>query len=86
MFILDKNTQIIDTPGIRDFGVVDIPDSEIAHYFPELRAVMSQCRFNNCRHEHEPDCGVLKAVAEGIVPQERYYSYLSILHNEDMYK
>jgi len=86
MFILDKNTQIIDTPGIRDFGVVDIPDSEIAHYFPEFRAVMSQCRFNNCRHEHEPDCGVLKAVAEGIVPQERYYSYLSILHNEDMYK
>ena len=86
MFILDKNTQIIDTPGIRDFGVVDIPDGEIAHYFPEVRAVMSQCRFNNCRHEHEPDCGVLKAVAEGIVPQERYYSYLSILHNEDMYK
>jgi len=86
MFILDKNTQIIDTPGIRDFGVVDIPDGEIAHYFPEFRAVMSQCRFNNCRHEHEPDCGVLKAVAEGIVPQERYYSYLSILHNEDMYK
>jgi ribosome biogenesis GTPase len=86
MFILDNNTQIIDTPGIRDFGVVDIPDEEIAHYFPELRAVMSQCRFNNCRHEHEPDCGVLKAVAEIIVPQERYYSYLSILHNEDMYK
>jgi len=86
MFILDNNTQIIDTPGIRDFGVVDIPDEEIAHYFPEFRAVMSQCRFNNCRHEHEPDCGVLKAVAEGIVPQERYYSYLSILHNEDMYK
>jgi ribosome biogenesis GTPase len=86
MFILDNNTQIIDTPGIRDFGVVDIPDEEIAHYFPEFRAVMSQCRFNNCKHEHEPDCGVLKAVAEGIVPQERYYSYLSILHNEDMYK
>jgi len=86
MFILDNNTQIIDTPGIRDFGVVDIPDEEIAHYFPEFRAVMSQCRFNNCRHEHEPDCAVLKAVTEGIVPQERYYSYLSILHNEDMYK
>jgi ribosome biogenesis GTPase len=86
MFILDNNTQIIDTPGIRDFGVVDIPHEEIAHYFPEFRAVMSQCRFNNCRHEHEPDCGVLKAVSEGIVPQERYYSYLSILHNEDMYK
>lgn len=86
MFMLDNNTQIIDTPGIRDFGVVDIPDEEIAHYFPEFRAVMSQCRFNNCKHEHEPDCGVLKAVAEGTVPQERYYSYLSILHNEDMYK
>lgn len=86
MFILPNNTQVIDTPGIRDFGVVDIPENEISHYFPEFRAVMNQCRFNNCQHEHEPDCGVLKAVAENIVPQERYYSYLSILHNEDMYK
>ncbi len=86
MFMLNNNTQIIDTPGIRDFGVVDIPDEEIAHYFPEFRLVMNQCKFNNCKHEHEPECAVLEAVSQNMIPQERYYSYLSILHNEDMYK
>jgi ribosome biogenesis GTPase len=77
---------IIDTPGIREFGVVDLNNAELSHYFKEMKPYIGKCRFNNCKHEHEPDCGVLKAVAEGIVPQERYYSYLSILHNEDMYK
>ncbi len=86
MFVLNNNTQIIDTPGIRDFGVVDIPEEEIAHYFPEFRLAMSQCKFNNCKHEHEPECAILSAVEKEIIPAERYYSYLSILHNEDMYK
>lgn len=86
MFVLNNNTQVIDTPGIRDFGVVDIPDEEIAHYFPEFRLAMNKCKFNNCKHEHEPECAILSAVEQEIIPAERYYSYLSILHNEDMYK
>ena len=86
MFVLNNNTQVIDTPGIRDFGVVDIPDEEIAHDFPEFRLAMNKCKFNNCKHEHEPECAILSAVEQEIIPAERYYSYLSILHNEDMYK
>ena len=86
MFVLENHTQIIDTPGIRDFGVVDIPDEEIAHYFPEFRLAMNRCKFNNCKHEHEPECAILEAVESEMIPAERYYSYLSILHNEDMYK
>lgn len=86
MFMLENHTQIIDTPGIRDFGVVDIPEEEISHYFPEFRQTMSKCKFNNCKHEHEPECAILNAVEQEIIPAERYYSYMSILHNEDMYK
>ncbi len=84
--MLENHTQIIDTPGIRDFGVVDIPEEEISHYFPEFRQTMSKCKFNNCKHEHEPECAILNAVEQEIIPAERYYSYMSILHNEDMYK
>jgi ribosome biogenesis GTPase len=80
------STQIIDTPGIRDFGVVDIPAEEIPHYFPEFRQVMNQCRFSNCTHTHEPDCAVLAAVKNETITESRYYSYLSILNNEDIYK
>lgn len=80
------NTQIIDTPGIRDFGVVDIPAEEIPHYFPEFRQVMGRCRFSNCTHTHEPDCAVLEAVKNETITESRYYSYLSILNNEDIYK
>ncbi len=80
------NTQIIDTPGIRDFGVVDIPKEEIPHYFPEFRQVMNHCRFSNCTHTHEPDCAVLEAVKNGLITENRYYSYISILNNEDIFK
>jgi len=86
MFNGISNTQIIDTPGIRDFGVVDIPQEEIPHYFPEFRQVMKNCRFSNCTHTHEPDCAVLDAVKHESITENRYYSYLSILNNEDIYK
>ncbi len=86
MFNGISNTQIIDTPGIRDFGVVDIPQEEIPHYFPEFRLVMKNCRFSNCTHTHEPDCAVLDAVKHENITEQRYYSYLSILNNEDIYK
>lgn len=83
MHIIDKETFVIDTPGIKDFGIVDIPREEISHYFPEMRELLSECRFRNCMHINEPGCAVLEAVEEGIIHPARYYSYLSILDNED---
>ena len=77
---------IIDTPGIRDLGVVDLEAREIGHYFVEFRTLLNQCRFHNCRHLNEPGCAVLQAVEDGTVSAERYYNYLSILHNEDIYR
>jgi ribosome biogenesis GTPase len=77
---------IIDTPGIRDLGVVDLEAREIGHYFVEFRPLLNQCRFHNCRHLNEPGCAVLAAVESGTVSAERYYNYLSILHNEDIYR
>ena len=70
--------KIIDTPGIRELGLVDIPKEELSHYFPEMRAVLNDCKFNNCLHENEPGCAVKKAVAEGEISEERFISYLTI--------
>ncbi len=86
MFTTADGTQIIDTPGIRDFGVVDIPAVELPHYFPEFRRFMKTCKFNNCTHTHEPECGILSQLEQGNITQERYYSYQSILNNEDIFK
>jgi ribosome biogenesis GTPase len=77
---------IIDTPGIRDFSVIDFKKEEISHFFPEMRALIKECKFNNCLHLHEPQCAVKAAVEAGTIHQWRYYSYLSILNNEDNYK
>jgi ribosome biogenesis GTPase / thiamine phosphate phosphatase len=86
MYTTQNGTQIIDTPGIRDFGVVDMPPHELPQYFPEFRRFMKQCKFNNCTHIHEPDCAVLYHLEQAEIPQERYYSYRSILNNEDIFK
>ena len=86
MYTTEDGTQIIDTPGIRDFGVVDIPTEELPHYFPEFRRFMKSCKFSNCTHTHEPECAVLAQLEQGNIPQERYYSYQSILNNEDIFK
>ncbi|MBL7811094.1 MAG: ribosome small subunit-dependent GTPase A [Bacteroidetes bacterium] len=86
MHLLPDGTRIVDTPGIRDFGVVDIPTEETGGYFPEFRRYQNQCRFNNCRHENEPGCAVMAAVESGNIPPERYYSYLSIVHGEDVFE
>jgi len=83
MFALPFGGHLIDTPGIRELGVVDIEKQELSHYFPEMRQLMNQCRFNNCRHINEPGCVVLAAVEEGDIEVSRYESYLSIYHNED---
>ncbi|MFM1792826.1 MAG: ribosome small subunit-dependent GTPase [Bacteroidota bacterium] len=86
MFRLPNNTEIIDTPGIRDFGVVDMEQHEIAQYFPEFRSKLNDCKFNNCTHIHEPGCAVLDSVESENIHPARYHSYLSIYHNEDIFE
>lgn len=79
MFDLPFGGRIIDTPGIREFGLVDISKQELSHYFPEMRNVISDCQFNNCLHINEPGCAVKVAVEEGRINMERYLSYYNIL-------
>ncbi|HAO45288.1 MAG TPA: ribosome small subunit-dependent GTPase A [Ferruginibacter sp.] len=79
MFDLPGGGKIIDTPGIRELGLVDIPRQELSHYFPEMRALLNHCQFNNCLHVNEPGCAVKAAVEEGAVHLERYISYCNIL-------
>jgi ribosome biogenesis GTPase / thiamine phosphate phosphatase len=76
---------IVDTPGIRDFGVIDLEREEISHFFPEMRELINECQFNNCMHLHEPGCAVKGAVEEKRIHPWRYYSYISILTNEDKF-
>ena len=74
---------LIDTPGIRELGIFDIRPEELGHYFVEMRALLNQCRFHNCRHVNEPGCAVIKAVEEGEIELSRYESYLSIYHGNE---
>ncbi len=83
MFEMDNLTKIIDTPGIKELGLVDMQATEISHYFPEMRAYLGQCKFNNCLHTNEPGCQVLEALEAGTIEVSRYHSYLSILENYD---
>jgi ribosome biogenesis GTPase len=70
---------VIDTPGMREFGLVDIDERELSHYFPEMRALMAGCQFNDCRHVNEPGCAVKAALEDGSIHPERYISYRTIL-------
>jgi ribosome biogenesis GTPase len=79
MFDLGTGGQIIDTPGVREFGLVDISKQELSHFFPEMRKLMNDCQFNNCMHINEPGCAVKDAVNAGTVAIDRYASYLTIL-------
>lgn len=79
MFDLPVSGQIIDTPGVREFGLVDITKQELSHFFPEMRALINGCQFNNCMHINEPGCAVKDAVNAGTVSVDRYASYLTIL-------
>lgn len=78
MFDLPFGGKVIDTPGIREMGIVDVSRQELAHYFPEMRAVMNDCQFNDCNHLEEPGCAVKEAVNAGTIHHERYLSYLNI--------
>lgn len=72
---------IIDTPGVRGFGTIEMERGEVAHYFPEIFQISHDCRYNNCTHTHEPHCAVLEALDEHRIAQSRYASYLSILED-----
>ncbi|PWT77799.1 MAG: ribosome small subunit-dependent GTPase A [Bacteroidetes bacterium] len=75
--------RIIDTPGIREFGLVDIGRQELSHYFPEMRDRLQDCQFNNCLHTNEPGCAIKKALEEGKIFVDRYISYCNILDSID---
>ena len=83
MYDLPFGGKIIDTPGIREMGLVDISKQELSHYFPEMRAVLNQCQFNNCLHLNEPGCAVKESVNTGSIHAERYVSYLNIMDTID---
>jgi ribosome biogenesis GTPase / thiamine phosphate phosphatase len=72
---------IIDTPGVKEFGLIDIERELLSHYFPEMRTVLTQCKFNNCQHINEPGCAVKKAVIAKAISEERYVNYTSILES-----
>jgi ribosome biogenesis GTPase len=81
MFDLPFGGKVIDTPGMREFGLVDISKQELSHYFPEMRARLNDCQFNNCLHINEPGCAVKAAVANGEINENRYISYVNILES-----
>jgi ribosome biogenesis GTPase len=76
------DTFIIDTPGIREFGLIDMNKYELGHYFPEIRAKLNQCRFNNCLHLNEPGCAIKEAVEKNEIPFTRFRSYVSMVEGE----
>jgi ribosome biogenesis GTPase / thiamine phosphate phosphatase len=74
---------IVDTPGIKGFGLVDIPKEDLHLYFIEFFKLLPACRFGNCKHLNEPGCAVIKAVEEGEVSEDRYASYLAMWNDEE---
>ena len=86
MYPLAEGGAVIDTPGIKGFGLLDIDDAELWHYFPEMMRVAPGCRFYNCTHTHEPGCAVVEAVKAGEIAWSRYESYLKILDEDEKYR
>lgn len=83
MHFLDENSKLIDTPGIKELGLSDIGADELAHYFPEMREFLGQCKYHNCQHTEEPGCLIKQKVEDGEIAFFRYESYLSMLFSED---
>lgn len=83
MHHLSFGADIIDTPGIRGFGIINIDKSEVAHYFRDIFKFAPGCRFPNCTHTHEPGCAVVKAVEDGLIAPTRYDSYVNIMSEDD---
>ncbi|MBW8332565.1 MAG: ribosome small subunit-dependent GTPase A [Prolixibacteraceae bacterium] len=86
MIDLDFGGFIIDTPGIKGFGLLEMAKEEISHYFPEMFQLLNNCQYYNCTHTHEPGCAVKKAVADGQIAESRYDTYLGLLDTEDKYR
>jgi ribosome biogenesis GTPase len=86
LFQLPEGGDLIDTPGIKEFGILDIEDNELSHYFPEMRKYLGQCKYNNCSHVNEPGCVVLQKLEAGFIHPYRYQSYLNILNEEDSHR
>ncbi len=82
MFPLKDGGFIIDTPGIKAFGLIDFNKKELSHYFPEMRQLLNDCKYNNCQHINEPHCAVKQAVENGDINESRYYNYL-MMYNDD---
>jgi ribosome biogenesis GTPase len=81
MFDLPFGGRIIDTPGMREFGLIDVTKQELSHYFPEMRERLVNCQFNNCLHINEPECAIKEAVIAGEINEDRYVSYVNILNS-----
>jgi ribosome biogenesis GTPase / thiamine phosphate phosphatase len=81
MYDMPQGGKIIDTPGMREFGLVNITKQEVSHYFPEMRLRLNGCQFNNCLHYNEPDCAIKEATANGEIHEDRYISYLGIMES-----
>ena len=86
MFALTKGIKIIDTPGIKGFGVVDMKPEEIGNYFPEFYKRKNKCKFHNCLHHNEPKCAIIGAVEAGKISSSRYTSYLQMLEDDTLYR
>jgi len=86
MFELSFGGYIIDTPGIKGFGVLEMEKEEISHYFPEMFKFLEKCQYYNCTHTHEPGCEVKKQVNEEEIADSRYFSYLGLLNADDKYR
>ncbi|MCM1151138.1 MAG: ribosome small subunit-dependent GTPase A [Alistipes sp.] len=86
MYLLAGGGSVIDTPGIKGFGLIDIEGVELWHYFPEMMRIGRDCRFYNCTHTHEPGCAVAEAVRQGAIAPMRYESYLKMLDDDDKYR
>ena len=83
MHKLQSGGYIIDTPGIRAFGIVELDKAVISHYFPEMRALMNQCKFHNCQHMNEPSCAVKAAVESGEIFESRYLTYVQLMEEDE---
>ena len=83
MFKLKNGGYVIDTPGIRAFGIVNLEKNFISHYFPEMREKLNQCKFHNCLHLNEPKCAVKDAVEKGEIAESRYYSYKQLMEEDE---
>ena len=86
MFAFPNGMKLIDTPGIKGFGVVDMQPDEIGNYFPEFTPLRSACKFHNCMHQNEPQCAVIEAFENGIVAESRYQNYLQMLETDSTYR